>query len=227
MPKHKSGNDPWKAVAVKLPPDLLEEVGRYADLYHTSISALIREGLALRMHGQQPAELSSSMTVIPPATAAVFTRLADTLSTAVDELRKVCNQPTAEEYNGNTATLPALEQPAAEGRYHGNTVIPLVQGDATARIADDGPADVLGTVTEAVTETVAVTEPNSQARAYGEVPAGVLAVLAQRQSATAAELAKALGDDTKAGTKTVWQALQRLLKRGAVLREGQQYRLPT
>jgi predicted transcriptional regulator len=54
----------------------------------------------------------------------------------------------------------------------------------------------------------------------------VLAVLAQRLSATAAELAQALGDNTKAGTESVWQALQRLLKRGAVIQDGRQYRLP-
>jgi len=134
MPKPKSGNDPWKAVAVKLPPDLLEEVGRYADLYHTSISALIREGLALRMHGQQSADPSAGMTVIPHATVAVFTRLADTLSTAVDELRKVCHLPAEEEYNGHTAMPPALEEPVADVYPRGTTVIPAVPG--TLRVAE-------------------------------------------------------------------------------------------
>ena len=87
---------------------------------------------------------------------------------------------------------------------------------------DNGKTDV----TETVTEVVTVTEPSSQARAYGEIPARVLTILAQRQRATAGELAKVLGDSTKQGTKAVWQALQRLVKRGAVIREGQQYRLP-
>jgi predicted transcriptional regulator len=63
-------------------------------------------------------------------------------------------------------------------------------------------------------------------RAHGEVPAAVLAALAQRQPATAAEIAQALGDSTKPGTKTVWQALQRLCDSGKVLKEGKQYRLP-
>jgi hypothetical protein len=222
MPKPKSGNDPWKAVAVKIPPDLLEEVGPYADLNHTSVSALIREGLELRLHGQQLAESASSITVIPPATLAVFNHLATTLDMAAAELRRICGLHIEQEYNGHTITTPTLEEPVADVRTCGNTVIPLVQGDETARIADDGQADAL----EPVTETITVTEPRSQARAYGEVPSVVLAALAQQQSATAAELAKALGDNTKAGTKAVWQALQRLLKRGAVIREGQQYRLP-
>jgi len=111
-----------------------------------------------------------------------------------------------------------------------DTPAPLPSDDSAVRVAKA----VTETVTEYSTDTVAdnapetapVTEPSSQARTYGEVPAGVLAVLAERQAATAAELAKALGDSSKAGTKTVWQALQRLLKRGAVIRQGQQYRLP-
>lgn len=102
----------------------------------------------------------------------------------------------------------------------GDTVAP------TETSAQFEPENGKTDVTETATEIVTVTEPSSQVRAYGEVPAGVLAVLAQHQPATAAELAKALGDSTKAGTKAVWQALQRLLKRGAVIREGQQYRLP-
>jgi carbohydrate-binding DOMON domain-containing protein len=110
-------------------------------------------------------------------------------------------------------------------------VVTVTPTETSAQLQPDtGQLDVTETVTETVTEaateTVTVTEPSSQVRAYGEVPAGILAVLAQRQSATAAELAKALGDSTKAGTKAVWQALQRLLKRGEVIREGQQYRLP-
>jgi hypothetical protein len=99
------------------------------------------------------------------------------------------------------------------------------QGLATVEdtvIHTDTPTDVHP---ESPTEIGALTKPSSQARAYGEVPSAVLAALAQHQAATAAELAKAVGDDTKAGTKSVWQALQRLLKRGAVIREGQQYRL--
>jgi len=129
MPKPKSGNDPWKAVAVKLPPDLLEEVGRYADLYHTSVSALIREGLELRLHGQQSAEPSSGMTVIPPATAALLPHLADTLSAVAAELRKACHLPSEGlVYNGHTDTTLAPEDPVADVPPRGDTVIPDVPG---------------------------------------------------------------------------------------------------
>jgi hypothetical protein len=141
MPKPKSGNDPWKAVAVKLPPQMMAEAERYADLYHTSLSALLREGLVLRMHGQQSAEPTSGMTVIPPATIAVFTRLADTLSTAADELRKLCHLPTAEEYNGHTYTLLAPEEPAAKVRTRGHTVMPAVPGSMSDHTADDADYD--------------------------------------------------------------------------------------
>ena len=95
--------------------------------------------------------------------------------------------------------------------------------DTQARLQPDNEKTA---VTETVTESVTVTEPSSKARPYGEIPAKVLTILAERQRATASELASALGDSTKAGTKAVWQALQRLLNRGAVIREGQHYRLP-
>ena len=81
-------------------------------------------------------------------------------------------------------------------------------------------------VTDIATVTVTVTELNSRPRGYGEVPAAVLAALADHQPATPAEIAHMLGDGTKAGTKRVWQALQRLCNSGKVRKEGKQYRLP-
>ena len=68
--------------------------------------------------------------------------------------------------------------------------------------------------------------PLAAPHAYGEVPTRVLALLPQHQPATAAQLAHALGDHTEAGTKRVWQALQRLVGQGLVVREGRRYRLP-
>ena len=115
------------------------------------------------------------------------------------------------------ATMQATQVPVTVGA----TVAPT---ETQAQLQPDNTSKT--EVTETVTDGVTVTEPSSKARTYGEIPTGVLTVLAQRQSATAAELASALGDSTKAGTKAVWQALQRLLKRGAVIREGQHYRLP-
>src|SRR5947208_16241566 len=67
---------------------------------------------------------------------------------------------------------------------------PLQSNDNKVRMAEA----VTETVTEEATESPTVTEPSSQVRPYGEVPAGVLAALAHRKPATAAELAKALGD---------------------------------
>ena len=45
MPRRPSGNPPLKALAVKLPAPIIEEVRRYADLHGLSISEVIREGL--------------------------------------------------------------------------------------------------------------------------------------------------------------------------------------
>jgi hypothetical protein len=123
MPKPASGNDPWKAVAVKLPPNLLEEVGRYADLYHVSVSQLIREGLELRLHGHKGGELSSGITVIHPTVVAGFARLADTLSTAADQLRKMYQLSREEKHNGDTDTIPGAGEPRQAVRSSGNTVI--------------------------------------------------------------------------------------------------------
>ena len=114
------------------------------------------------------------------------------------------------------ALMQAPQTPVTVGATVGST-------ETQARLQPDNTKTA---VTETVTESVTVTESGSKARTYGEIPAKVLTILAERQRATASELASALGDSTKAGTKAVWQALQRLLKRGAVIREGQQYRLP-
>jgi hypothetical protein len=135
MARPKSGNPPWDAVAVKLPPWLIAEAERYSDLYHVSVSALLREGLILRIQGQQAAEPFSGITVIPPATMTVFTRLADTLSTAATELRKMCHPPIEEGYNGYTSPVPATQEPTTERHSSGNTVIPRLSDAHQAAIA--------------------------------------------------------------------------------------------
>ena len=61
MPRPKSGKPPLTAIAVKVPPDLLAEVQRYTDLHRLSISALVREGLTLRMQHQGPVPDAPSM----------------------------------------------------------------------------------------------------------------------------------------------------------------------
>jgi hypothetical protein len=49
MPRPKSGNAPWEAVAMKLPKDLLAELRRFSDLHRMTLSEVMREGLILRM----------------------------------------------------------------------------------------------------------------------------------------------------------------------------------
>ena len=126
MARKPTGNPHWKALAVKLPASLIDEVRRYADLHGMSISEVIREGVDMRLHAtQQPSEYSGN-TSIPAPTVTMLTRLVTTLTTAVDQLRSVCagavvpeggeqqNPSESQRYNSNT-TLPAEE-------YDGNTL---------------------------------------------------------------------------------------------------------
>jgi hypothetical protein len=119
MPRPKSGNPPWKALAVKLPPELLSEAQRYSDLYRIPLSTLLREGLAMRLQEERS-------TGLQPSTVASFSRLAETITRAVDELHRMGQYPTGEEYNSYTSTIPATQEPARVVSHSGNTVIPVV-----------------------------------------------------------------------------------------------------
>jgi hypothetical protein len=90
MARKPTGNPHWKALAVKLPAPMIEEVRRYADLHGMTISEVIREGVDMRLHGTQQSSAYDSNTAIPAPTATMLTRLATTLTTAVDQLRSVC-----------------------------------------------------------------------------------------------------------------------------------------
>jgi hypothetical protein len=128
MARKPTGNPHWKALAVKLPAPMIDEVRRYADLHGMSISEVIREGVDLRLHGTQQLNEYSGNTSIPAPTVTMLTRLATTLTTAVDQLRSVCAGavvPEGEErqipsephrYNSNTTSL--VEE------YNGNTLSP-------------------------------------------------------------------------------------------------------
>jgi hypothetical protein len=111
--------------------------------------------------------------------------------------------------------LPALASTAPVTATNSNATV--TEPQETTYEADPGHS--------LVTEPAPARAADSQPRAYGEVPAAVLAVLAQQQPATAAEVAKALGDHSKAGVKRIWQALQRLCKSGKVVVTGKEYRL--
>ena len=126
MPRRPSGNPPLKALAVKLPAPIIEEVRRYADLHGLSISEVIREGLDMRLHGPQQTAEYNGNTALPMTTVTMLTRLATALTTAVDQLRSMCAGavvPDEEEpqrtvelqsYNSNTVSL--IEE------YNGNTL---------------------------------------------------------------------------------------------------------
>jgi hypothetical protein len=128
MARKSTGNPHWKALAVKLPAPMIDEVRRYADLHGMSISEVIREGLDMRLHGPQQSSEYNGNTTISAPTVTMLTRLATTLTMAVDQLRSVCAGavvPEGEErqipsepqwYNRNTTLL--VEE------YNGNTVNP-------------------------------------------------------------------------------------------------------
>lgn len=129
MPRRPSGNPQWKALAVKLPPQMIEEVKRYADLHRMSISEVIREGLDMRLHGSQQSSEYNGNTSLPITTVTMLTRLATTLITAAEQLRSACASAVVPEgkepqssaelqpYNSNTVSF-------VEG-YNGNTLHPV------------------------------------------------------------------------------------------------------
>ena len=49
MPRQASGTPHWEALAVKLPPQMMEELRRYTDNHRLPLSELVREGILLRM----------------------------------------------------------------------------------------------------------------------------------------------------------------------------------
>jgi hypothetical protein len=126
MPRRPSGNPPLKALAVKLPAPIIEEIRRYADLHGMSVSEVIREGLDMRLHGPQQTAEYNGNTTLPIATVTMLTRLATTLTGAVEQLRSACTgavvldeeEPQSavelQPYNGNTVSHT--------DEYNGNTL---------------------------------------------------------------------------------------------------------
>jgi hypothetical protein len=126
MPRRPSGKPQWEALAVKLPPQMIEEVRGFADLHRMSMSEVIREGLDMRLHGPQQTSEYNSNTASPASTITMLTRLMTMLTTVTEQLRQVCagaRVPEGEEaqsaaklqqYNSNTA--PPIEE------YNGTTL---------------------------------------------------------------------------------------------------------
>jgi predicted transcriptional regulator len=166
--------------------------------------------LALQAHCSPSTLVQQALAQFTPTRALDISIPPDTL---------LLRQLIREELTAMQATLP----PGTGGV----TVTPPAGADAVTETVTETVTDaVTETVTDAVTETMVVPEAGGQAHAYGALTAQVVDALTHRQPATAAELATVLGDRTKAGTKKVWQVLQRLVKRGAVHQDGRQYRLP-
>ena len=183
-----------------------EEEGRLKDLaltYHCSPSELVQQALAQ----------------FRPSTLQYISNITD---------RELIREVVREELTAMQATQALIPEDARTSietltkESLAAHVTELRTGTPVQLHAVHEPLDV----TDTATVTVTVTDLNSRPRGYGEVPAAVLAALAHHQPATPAEIAHVLGDGTKAGTKRVWQALQRLCNSGKVRKEGKQYRLP-
>lgn len=116
---------PLEVIAIRLPPALIAQARRYADLYHTSVSALAREGLERRIRNPQPTTQYDSHTEMPPALVALVTRLATLLHESAEELRKACQSaPVPEAYDGNTGGISQTYDRNTESspeEYDGNT----------------------------------------------------------------------------------------------------------
>jgi hypothetical protein len=109
-------------MAVKLPAPLIAEIRRYADLHRKTISAVIREGLELRLHGVQSPSHAPGNPPISASTVATVAQIAATLTTAADQLRRLCQSPTAPE-TGEQLSAPALPAPTGNAAYNGYTTI--------------------------------------------------------------------------------------------------------
>src|SRR5262249_37583971 len=115
---------------------------RYTDTHHLSLSQVIREGLAMRLHPQQAA---NGHTVIPQETAALLLRLAEVLSAAAEDIRSVCGLwGQVDTETGHTVILQEAvieetrEPPRAEAIQDGKsyTVLPE-QVDAVIPISPE------------------------------------------------------------------------------------------
>jgi hypothetical protein len=135
MPRRPSGKPQWEALAVKLPPQMIEEVRRYADLHCMSMSEVIREGLDMRLHGRQQMSEYNGNTVLPAATVAMLARLTTTLTTATEQLRQVCAGARVAEGEEEAQSAAKLQS------YNSNTVSPIEEynGNTLYTVPDTAP----------------------------------------------------------------------------------------
>jgi Arc/MetJ-type ribon-helix-helix transcriptional regulator len=184
------------SVTVRVPHALYDEVQSQVERRRTTISAAILEGLQWWLDTPvDPRELLAS----------------DKSNTVIQELQAMVAAMVQAELAKREGDAPVMQH--AIQHDSSNTVLQKLRDDETPT------APVSRTQKR---ETVAVMPRDGS---YGAVPTAVLAALEHQQPATAAELATALGDNTRQGVKTVWQALQRLSKSGRVLKQGKRYQL--
>jgi hypothetical protein len=199
-PKYASEEEKPVSVTLRLPRDLYDQAQHHARMRQTTLTELVREGLQMRLETPtDPRDILATQDI-----------------TVMQELR----QMIADEVQAALAAQHFQTPERAPARQREDNRKTQHYSNATQ---EQTYAPELGH--SVITEPTPPRTEGSQARAYGEVPAAVLAALAHQQSATPAEIAHALGDDSKQGTKTVWQALQRLCKSGKVVKDGKQYRL--
>ena len=189
-----------EAMTIWLSHDTKLRLEDLAAVWRVTPSELIEQALTQFHPGNPPhlGNVTETLQLRETVAAVLAEVLPAQLQAALQDLQPVTVT------NGNVAVPSHVETPP-------------VAPPAEAYAADHGHS--------VLTEASAQRTEGSQARAYGEVPAAILATLAPHQSMTPAEIAQALGDGTKQGTKTVWQALQRLAKSGKVLKIGRFYRL--
>jgi hypothetical protein len=199
-PKYASDDDKPVSVTLRIPRDLYDQAQHHAKRRQTTLTELVREGLQLRLETPtDPRDILASQDI-----------------TVMHELRQMIATEVQAALTAQGLQAPA---PAPTRKAEGKSKTQHYSNATPEQVYDPEPGHSL------VTESTPQHTESSPTRAYGEVPAAVLAALAHQQSATAAEIAQALGDSTKQGIKTVWQALQRLCKSGRVLKQAKRYQL--
>ena len=108
--KVSGGGSAIKTLSIKMPPELHEQVLRYADLHGTTVSALIREGLALRMGTGASSEDKASDTPSPEhdALVALLGHVRGFLSGLEDQLGYMTGLVSEESSGTTEASSPEL-----------------------------------------------------------------------------------------------------------------------
>lgn len=103
MARPKSGTPPLSPFTVKLPPDLLAQVRRYAHLHHTTPTALFRQGVEAQLSGGTPPDGAQ----LPVSTAMpLLAQVAETLTAAAEQLWQVVQLTgSAQRESGNPRSV--------------------------------------------------------------------------------------------------------------------------